>query len=96
MLTKDEALERVWRYFSQHGISEKRQPCSVRLITRQVLNQAPHIKLLAKKKPDAYKLIQDTFRDHWAVLFETGAGSPAYHVVEVDAETGEVRMLDVL
>jgi hypothetical protein len=96
VLTKDEALERVWRYFNQHGISEKRQPCSVRLITRSDLHNDANFEKLKHTRPDVYHLVLSEFRDNWSVFFETGVRSPPHIIVEVDAETGEVRLPDIL
>ena len=96
MLTETEALDKMWRYFQQRGISERRQPCKVRLITRSDLLSDVNFQELKHIRPDAYHLVLSEFRDNWSFFFETGFRSPPHTIVEVDAETGEVRIPDLL
>jgi len=96
MLTEKEALEKMWLYFKQADIVEKRQPYSIRFMSRVGLDSSVHFQKLKEIRPDAALHVESTFRDHWCIMFETPFTSPPYDIVNVDAETGEVTMPMVL
>ena len=96
MLTKEQAVEVAFAYFKQHDIDEKRQPDIVHLITRKAVVEGAAAMELKRRRPDAWRLLEQTARDHWCIMFETEFASPPYDIVEVDAETGKVTTPDLL
>lgn len=95
-LTREEAMQKAWAYFRKHGYDTARVPDRVQLITRESLENNPNFTRLKEIRPDAWEYIRKDFREHWCIMFETGFRSPAYDIVEVDTETGEVTIPNVL
>jgi hypothetical protein len=98
MITEDKAIEIACAFLNRQGYDISGQHAEAHLIKRPLVNH-PEAAWLKEHKPDVWKTIQESHRDHWSVAFDTNLppnALPRSFFVRVDAENGEASMTPAL